>query len=79
MIVGYIKIFADEMVMLETSDGSLLLGIIQSSKNNFDHFENYPTDIQELQEMVITVRLKSNYRLDLAVKMSDIQSIERIE
>ncbi|MFC4218994.1 hypothetical protein [Flagellimonas marina] len=75
----YIKIFTDEMIVLETSDGSPLLGIIQSSKNNLDRLEAYSTEIQELYEIVITVGQKGNDRCDFPIKIKDIRSIERLD
>lgn len=75
----YIKIFADEWISLETSDCSLLLGIIQSSKNNFDLIGNYSTEIQELHEIIFTVKQKGNDRFDFPIRIKDIQSIERVD
>ncbi|MBO0322151.1 hypothetical protein J0X14_07580 [Muricauda sp. CAU 1633] len=75
----YIKIFTNELVTLETSDGIILSGIIQSSKNDFDHIENYSPEIQGLHEIVITVKQKGNNRWDFPIKIKDFQSIERVE
>lgn len=79
MGLEYIKIFTDEWISLETSDGSLILGIIQSTKNNFEGFKDYSSEIQELSEIVITVKKKGNDRLDFPIKIKDIKSIERVD
>lgn len=79
MEAKYIKIFTDEVVTLETSDASILSCIIQSSKNNFDQFENYSLEIQQLHEIIVTVHIKGNDRLDIPIKIKDIQSIERMD
>ncbi|MHA7830208.1 MAG: hypothetical protein ACX93O_03855 [Flagellimonas sp.] len=79
MEAKYIKIFTDEVVTLETSDASILSCIIQSSKKNFAHFENCSPEIQELYEIIVTVNIKGKDRLDLPIKIKDIQSIERMD
>lgn len=79
MSTTYIKIFTDEWVTLETSDGTKLSGIIQSSKNDFVRIENYSPEIQGLHEIVITVKQKGNDRWDFPIKIKDILSIERVE
>ena len=79
MAAKYIKIFTDEMVTLETSNALLFTGIIQSSKNSFEDFENYPAEIQELFEIVITAKIKGHNRLDFRIKLKNIQFIERVD
>ncbi|GLU45421.1 hypothetical protein [Allomuricauda sp. NBRC 101325] len=79
MSAEYIKIFTDELVTLETSGGFLHTGIIQSSKNNFDHFEHFSAEIQELHEIVITLKEKGKDRWDFPIKIKDIISIVRVE
>jgi hypothetical protein len=78
MGASYIKIFTDEWVTLETIDALRLSGIIQSSKNQFDLLENYSTEIQELNEIVVTVKINGIDRLDIPIKIKDIGSIERM-
>ncbi|MBO0340946.1 hypothetical protein [Flagellimonas profundi] len=77
MWVKYVKIFIDEMVTLEKVDGESIQGIIQSAKNSIDHIEKLSSDLQDLHEIVVTVKLEGKGRLDLPIKIKDIHSIER--
>lgn len=77
MEVKYIRIFADELVVLEKVDGTIINCVMQSSKNDFDLLQNLTSDIQDLHEIVITIKLEGNKRLDFPVKIKDILSLER--
>ncbi|MBW8241475.1 hypothetical protein K1F50_01595 [Muricauda oceani] len=79
MGVKFIKIFIDEMVTLEKLDGERIQGIIQSSKNDIQQIEGLSTDLQDLHEILFTVKLEGKERLDLPIKLKDIHSIERMD
>ncbi len=74
----YIRIFIDEMVTLEKLDGKSIQGVIQSSKNDIQQIERLSTDLQDLHEILFTVKLERKGRLDLPIKLGDIHSIERM-
>lgn len=78
MGVNFIKIFVDELIVLEKVDGTKINCIIQSSKNNFELIHNLTTELQDLYEIVVTVNLHENKRLDFPIRIKDIHSIERI-
>lgn len=79
MEVKYIKIFADELIVLEKVDGTKINCIIQSSKNDFDRIQNLTADLQDLHEIVVTVKLEGDKRLDFPVRIKDILSIEQVK
>lgn len=70
--------FADEFVVLEKVDGTEINCIIQSKKNDFDQIQNFTPDLQDIHEIVITVKLGCNERLDFPIRIKDILSLERI-
>lgn len=75
----YIKIFADELIVLEKVDGTIINCVMQSSKNDFDRIQNLSPDLQDLYEIGVTVKLDDNKRLDFPVRIKDILSIEQVK
>lgn len=77
MTINFIKIFVDELVCLTKVDGSTIICILQSSKNNFGELENLSSDLLDFHELVITVKVDEDKRLDFPIRIKDIHSIER--
>ena len=77
MRINYISIFTDELIALEKIDGSKLKCIIQSKKNHLDEFEALSSELQDLHQIIVTVKTEGNKRLDFPIKIRDIHSIER--
>lgn len=53
MGVNYIKIFADEFIVLEKVDGTKTNCNMQSSKNDFELIHNLTKELQDLYELVV--------------------------
>lgn len=78
MGVKYVKIFIDELVTLEKVDGESIQGIIQSTKNDIDQIEKLSTDLQDLHEIIVTIKSEDLKRKDIPIKIKDIHTLERI-